>query len=77
MQKSRLVEDWISGEDLVVDLAVHVGQAEVAAGVAIGQPRVVDPQQVQDRGVIVVDVHGIGDDVDAVFVGLAVGDARP
>ena len=61
------------GKDLLDDLAVHVGQPEVAAGVAIDQPRVVDPHQVQDRGVIIVHVHGVGHDVDAVLVGLAVG----
>ena len=38
------------------DLAVDVGQAKVAAGVPVGQPLVVEPQQVQDRGVQVVDV---------------------
>ncbi len=63
------------------DLAVDVGQAKVAAGVAIDQPGVVDSHQVQDRRVVVVDVHRIGDDVDAELVGLAEGEsplhARP
>ena len=53
----------------------HVGQAEVAALEAVGEPRVVDAQAVQDRGVEVVDVDGVSDDVVAVVVGLAVGDA--
>ena len=35
---------------------MHVGQAEVAAGVAVGQLLVVEAQQVQDRRVQVVDV---------------------
>ena len=61
------------GEDLVDDLAVHVGQPEVAAGVAIDQARVVDPHEVQDRGMIIVDVHGVGHDLDSVLVGGAVG----
>ena len=48
-------------EDLLHHLAMHVGQAEVAALVAIGQPRVVDAQQVQDRGVQVMDVDGVAE----------------
>ena len=41
------------------DVAVHVGQAVVAALELEGQPRVVDAQAVQDRGVQVVDVDRI------------------
>ena len=59
-------------EQLLHDLAVHVGQAEVAALEAVGQLRVVDAEQVQDRGVQVVDVDGVVDDVVAEVVGLAV-----
>ena len=44
-----------SGQDVVHHPAVDVGQAEVAAGVAVGQPLVVEAEQVQDRGVQVVD----------------------
>ena len=54
------------------DLAVHVGQAEVAALEAVGQLGVVEAQQVQDRGVQVVDVDLVLDDVEAELVGLAV-----
>ena len=43
---------------------------------AEGQPFVVEAQQVQDRGVEVVDVDGVLGDVDAVFVGRAVGRCR-
>ena len=46
-----------SGEDPLRDAAGGVGQAEVAAGVAERQPRVVQPEQVQDGGVQVVGVH--------------------
>mgnify|MGYP000169805405 CR=1 FL=1 len=38
-------------------MAVHVGQAEVAAGVAVGEPFVVEAQQMQNRRVQVVDVQ--------------------
>ena len=45
-----------TGQDFPHDAAGHVGQPEVAAGVAEGQLLVVKPQQVQDRRVQVVDV---------------------
>ena len=61
-----------SGQDRLDDLPVHVGQAEVAALEVVGQPGVVDPQQMQDRGVQVVDVDGVLDDVVGEVVGLAV-----
>ncbi len=38
---------------------MHVGQTAVDAIVAEGQPRVVDAQQVQDRGVDVVHQRGV------------------
>ena len=48
-----------STEYLGDHVAVDVGQAKIAAGVAIDQPRVVDAHQVQDRRVIVVNVHRV------------------
>ena len=56
---------------------MHVGQAVVAALEAEGQPRVVEAEQVQQRGVQVVDVDRVGGDVEAELVGLAVRVARP
>jgi hypothetical protein len=38
-------------------MAGDVGQAEVAAGVAVGESLVVQAQEVQDRGVQGVDVN--------------------
>ena len=46
-----------SGDDLASDLAGDVGQSEVSARIAVGQPLVVEPQEVQDRRVDVVEVH--------------------
>ena len=46
----------ISHDDLPNHVAVDVGQAAVDAVVADGQPGVVDAEQVQDRGVDVVDL---------------------
>src|SRR5436190_1630408 len=64
-------------EDWVHDLAVHVGEAEVAALEAEGEPRVVDTEGVKDGGVEVVNVHRIADDVVTEVVGLAMADAGP
>ena len=59
---SRQLDRSPSRQDVMHDVAMHVGQSEVAAGVAIGQLRVVDPQQVQDRGVQVVDFDFVSHD---------------
>ena len=48
-----------SREHLLHDLAVHVGEPEVAALEAVGQLLVIDPHQVQDGGLQVVDRHRI------------------
>ena len=41
----------LSGQDLADHVAVHVGQAEASAVVAIGQFGVVQAEQVEQRGV--------------------------
>src|SRR5438105_1552505 len=56
-------------------LAADVGQAEIAALETIGQPLVIEAEEVQERGLEVVDVHGIFGDVVAKIVRLAEGDA--
>ena len=55
---------------------MHIGQAEIAAGVAVGELLVIEAQQVQDRGVQVVDVDRVFDGLEAEFVGRAVDVAR-
>ena len=55
---------------------MNIGQAEIAAGVAVGESLVVEAEQVQDRGVQVVDVDLVLDRVEAEFVGGAVDVAR-
>ena len=59
------------------DLARHVGQAEVAAVVAVGQLLVVEAEQVQDRGVQVVDADAVVDGLVADLVGLRRSGRRP
>src|SRR5437660_8500381 len=62
-------------EDLVDDFAVDVGEAEIAAGVAVGELFVVDAQDVKQGGVKVVDGDAILDRLEAKLVGCAVADA--
>ena len=58
-------ESWVTGwkpvlrEEAFDDLAVDVGEAVVAAGMAERQPFVVEPEQVEDRRVEVVDVDSV------------------
>src|SRR5437867_11840266 len=65
-----------SGDQAVDDVAVYVGEAEVAALELVDQLLVVDAQQAEHGGVEVMDVDGVFDDVVAVVVGLAVDQAR-
>jgi hypothetical protein len=60
-----------SSQHLRDHIAVDVGQAKVAAGIAINQARVIDAHQVQDRRVVIVDMYWIRHDVDPEFVGFA------
>src|SRR5262245_25875509 len=56
-------------------IAVDVGEAEVAAGVAIGQARVVESHQMQDRRVQVVDMDPVFGGAEAKVIGGAIGKA--
>ncbi len=51
---------------------MHVGESEVAAGVAIGELLVVESQAMQHRGVQVVDVHRFLLGFETEFIGRAV-----
>ena len=46
-----------SGQNFLGDFSMHVGQSEVSPGVSIRQLLMIQPEQVQDRGVPVVNVH--------------------
>ena len=59
-------------KDLLHHFPVDIRQAEVAAGVAVGQFLVVEAQQPQDGGVQVVHVDLVLDRVVAELVGRAV-----
>ena len=58
-----------SGKELADDVAFDVGEAEVSAGVAVGQAFVFQAKGVQQRGVQVVDVDLVFGGVVAVVVG--------
>ena len=63
------------GQDFLYNLAGDVGQAEIATGVTVGQSFVIQTQQVQDRGVEVVNVYLIRRHGASVVVAVAVAEA--
>ena len=56
-------------EDVLDDVAEHVGQPKITTGISVSQPLVVQSEQVQDRGVQVVEVDLVADGFDPVGVG--------
>ena len=62
-----------SGEDGFDEAAVDVGEPELAALVGVGEPFVIEAEAVEEGGLEIVDVDGILDDVEAEFVGGAIG----
>src|SRR5262245_15766910 len=64
-----------SGQDVADDVAMDVGQAEVAALELVGQPLVLNAEQVQHGCVQVVNVHDVVLGVVPELVGRAVADA--
>jgi hypothetical protein len=56
-------------------VAVDVGEAKVAALETIGQALAINAQEMEDRGLEVVHMHRVADDVHAEVVGFAVGEA--
>jgi hypothetical protein len=69
--------DGLLHEDVVDDVAEHVGQSEISTGIPIGQFFVVETEQVQHGGVQVVAVDFAVDGFDSIFVGRSVGDSAP
>ena len=61
-----------SGQNFMDHVSVHIRKAEVAARVAVRQLLVVETQQVQERGVQVVDVDIVLHGLEAELVGGAV-----
>ena len=61
-----------SCEDVLHHVSVHVGQSEVAPLELVGEPLVVDTEQVHDGGLEVMHVDLVLHDVEAEFVRRAV-----
>ena len=57
------------------NVATHIRQPKIAALIAISEPVVLDAEQMQQRGVQVVDFDDVLDGVVAQVVGRAVADA--
>jgi hypothetical protein len=62
-------------DDLLGDLSRQIGQAVIPAAVAVRQLLVIEPHEVEDGGVQVVDVHLAVDGGAAVLIGLAVAES--
>lgn len=55
------------------DMSVHIGEAEVASGVVVGEALVIEAQEMENGGLKVVDVNLSLSDVEAEVVGFTVG----
>ena len=76
MTSEDVVVEW-SGEQLVHNLAVDVGQPEIPARETVSQLFVVETQQVQHRGVQVMYVDRVLDGPESEVVSCAVGLSAP
>ena len=63
---------WSLGDDLPSHFAVDVRQSKIAARILVRQLFVVDPHQVQNRGVQVVDRHPVLYGIVAEFIGFSI-----
>ena len=59
-------------QNLLGHAAVHISEAVIAAGMAVGKTFVVDAEEMQQGGVQVVDVHTVVQCLEAELVALAV-----
>ncbi len=63
---------WCLCDEVVDDMAVDIGEAEVASGVAVGEFGVVEAEELHDGGLEVVDVDAVLYGLEAEVVGGAV-----
>jgi hypothetical protein len=56
-------------QNLLHDAAMHIRQAELAALEAIGEAFVIDAEAMENRGLEVVDVHGILQGIETEIIG--------
>jgi hypothetical protein len=64
-----------SGDDVVDDGPVDIGETVIATGVAVGEPLVIEAHEMEDRGVEIVGVNRLHDRTQPVLVGGTVDDA--
>ena len=58
---NNVLRPYRLGEDFPHHFARHIGEPEIAAVEAVRQPFVIDPQEMQDRGVEIIDRNAIDD----------------
>src|SRR5687767_6508413 len=66
-------DSLFSGEEIFHHMAVHIREAEVTAGVEVGEPFVVQPEAMEDGGLDVMDMDRVFHDVVTEFIGCAIG----
>ena len=67
------IDTTVLGQDWRYDLSCDIGESEVATFESIGQPFVIDSHQMQNRGLEIVWVDTVFDDVVGKVVCFAVG----
>ena len=69
------MNNWLSGEQRSYDVTADVGQTEAASLVTERQLFVIDPEQMEDCGLQIMDVDRVFRDVISKIVGAAVDHA--
>src|SRR5262245_1239585 len=70
--EAYLHSNHVSRQDFPHHLSIHVRQSVIAAGVAVSQRLVVQTQEVQDRGMQIVDVNAAADHLVTKLIGFPV-----
>ena len=71
-----LRDQHVLSQQLLHDISVDVGESEIPSLEAISKSLVIEPQQMKDRGLQIVDMYRVGGDVESKIVGGAVGEPR-
>lgn len=69
-QEEQEAGEEILGEHRLDQIPMDIGQSIISTLETVGQSRMVDSQQVHDRGVQVVHMDGIMSDIVAIIIGL-------
>ena len=57
------------GNELMDDLAMHIGQSKIPPAISMGKTLMIEPHQMQDGGMKVVQVHLVFDRIPTKFIG--------